>query len=154
MTSNTAATATAPVTAADLATLPAADFYRHMAAVNEQFAATTAAHRAATDHLIAMLTEQVARTIRAEHPTSALLTVRTGAEFHHSPDGERAPGCEGHHERLIPYEILNVDGDALVTGIDPLSPLHYLMERLSPHLGLIDLILDLDTRDWAADITY
>ena len=81
-----------------------------------------------------------------------MLFVRAVAEYHHDTDGNPVPGCEGHNARLAPDEVLDADGDVL-GHLDPLSPVVYLLERLSDLLGVEDQVLDIETREWAIDCT-
>lgn len=137
---------------ADLATLDDSAFYRQMGEINSAFAAATAAYEAAQENLIVLLTEQVARQALRAYPTASLVFVRVAAEYHEDAQGRRSDTCEGHNHRLVPFEVYDADGE-LLGGFEPLSPVNYLMERLSPLLGIEDQVLDLDDRDWAFDCT-
>lgn len=133
-----------------LAEATSADFYRAMATINETAQAAERAHLLAQQNLAVMVTEQITRHIITAHPDAALLFVRAVADFHRDPDGDPDPHCTGHDHRLAPYEITD-DSGVLVSEFDALSPVHFLMERLSPLLGVQDQVLDLTTRQWAYD---
>lgn len=148
----TPTTIAVPLDAADLATLDTAAFYRHVGAINTAYQQAEAAYQAAQHNLTVLLTEQIARHVTTLAPAAALVFVRPAAEYHHDHSGHRLPDCEGHHHRLSPVEVVDHDGNML-GRFDPLSPVAYLLERLTPILGLHDHVLDLDTRQWAYDCT-
>lgn len=136
----------------ELATLDERDFYRHLGEINTAYAEAATVYQTASDNLTVLLTEQITRHLRGLHPGAAMLFVRVAAEYHHTVKGARDRHCEGHNQRLVPFEV--VDGDGIVLGgFDPYSPVVYLMERLTPFLGMEDHVLDLDTREWALDCT-
>lgn len=81
-----------------------------------------------------------------------MVFARAAAEYHYTDEGTTEDGCEGHGARLIPFEILDADG-TVIAGFDPLSPVVYLMERLTPLLGVEDQVLHLSDRAWALDCT-
>lgn len=146
-------TALAPtLTPEALTSLDDRDFYRHVGDINTAHDAAEAAYRVAQENLTVLLTEQVSRHVVRTHPEAAMVFVRVAAEYHSDENGARSVTCEGHNHRLVPFEVLDKDGIVL-GGFDPLSPVMYLMERLSPMLGLEDQVLDVETREWALDCT-
>lgn len=136
----------------DLAALDTQQFYAHVGDINTAFAAAETAFRAAQDNLLVLLTEQVARHCLTIHPAAALLFVRVAAKFHYDESGEQSPTCEGHDPRLVPFEIYNEDG-TLLSGFEPLSPVFYLLERITGLLDTEDQVLDIAAREWAYDCT-
>lgn len=134
-----------------LSTLAPADFYQAMGAINTAAANATASYNAAMDNLRILLTEQVARSLHSTHPQAALMFLSVVAEFHHNPDGTPVPTCTGHRQRLAVTSIVDADGSELAP-IGDLSPIHYLLERLTPHLGLAPQLLDVETREWVPDV--
>lgn len=142
-----------PLEAAALARLSTADLVKHTGDINTAYDDARRALRTAEENLKILLTEQITRHVLNNHPDAALVFVRAAAEYHTDPaTGERHPNCPGHNARLVPFEVVSADGIVL-GGFDPLSPVLYLAERLSPILGTDDLVLDVTTRDWAYDAT-
>jgi hypothetical protein len=141
-----------PLAATALSALDTREFYRHVGDINTAFNEATAAYEAAQENLLVLLTEQVSRHVLNLYPSASLVFVRAAAEYHEDAEGVRVASCEGHNHRLVPFEVYDEDG-LLLGGFDSLSPVTYLMERLSPLLGVEDQVLDLDNRDWALDCT-
>lgn len=138
--------------ATDLVETDTRSFFRTVGEVNSAYAAALSAFEAAQDNLIVVLTEQVVRHVLDRHAEAAMVFVRVAAEYHHAEDGTQCVSCEGHNHRLVPFEVLDSEGIVL-GGFEPLSPVMFLMERLSPMLGLEDQVLDIETREWALDCT-
>lgn len=151
-TSPIAPTAAVVLDPTTLSTLDAREFVRLTGEVNTSYATAQAAYDLAASNLTALLSEQVARRVLASHPTASLLFVRAVAEFHYDQDGVVSEACEGHNERLLPVEARDEDGTLLVE-FDPMHPIAYLLERLTPMLGHEDYVLDLTAREWAVDCT-
>lgn len=143
---------TATLTATSLTEVTDREFYRHVGDINAEHAAAAAAFQAAQDNLVVMLTEQICRTVLAVSPDAAMVFVRAAAEYHTDENGTRNINCDGHQHRLVPFEVLDENGTVL-GGFDPLSPVTYAMERLTPILGVEDQVLDIETRSWALDCT-
>lgn len=135
-----------------LAALAPRALYSAMGDINTAFTAAETAYQAAQSNLMVLLTEQIARHAQTDYPGAALVFVRTAADFHHDEDGNPIGSCEGHHHRLAPFDILDSEGNVL-GQFAALSPVTYLMERLTPMLGLENQVLDLATREWALDCT-
>lgn len=136
----------------DLTVMSAKEFALASGAVNAAFSAAEAAYELTQDNLTVMLTEQIVRRVMADTPDASLLFVQVAAEYHYEADGTPIEECEGHHHRLAPTEVLDSEGQVLAE-FDPLSPLTYLMERLTPMLGMEDQVLDIGAREWAIDCT-
>lgn len=119
--------------------------------INQAHAEAQAAYHAAQTDLLTMLTEQVVRCVTRTHPEAAMVFVRAAAEYHHTPSGDRLPDCSGHNHRLVPFEVVD-DNGMVISGFAPTSPAHFLMERLSPLLGIEDQVLDIAHREWLTDL--
>lgn len=133
----------------ELAAMDVRDFTRHKAATNEAFEAARLAYEDACQALGDLLTEDIARHVRNTYgPVSWVLQVRAAAEFCTDSTGHRDSSCEGHNERLVAAAVMGTDGTILAFP-DPMSPLNYWLERLTPLMGTEDAILNLDDREWS-----
>lgn len=137
-----------------LSQLDAAAFALHAGEVNTAFAAVETQWKEAWSAKVALVTEQIARHLAKTTPTATVLFVRAVAEFHVDESGLRDPHCDGHNEALSAFQATTVDGTLVADFSEtPSSPLHYLVERLTPYLGVTDLVLNVPARQWAHDCT-
>lgn len=137
----TAAFLTAPTlpafTREDLPFMSGPDFTKHVAAVNQTYLAARTAYDDACQALGDLLTEQIARHIRATFTGAWRLTA--------SPATIATE--EGEQPRLLPSAVTGRDGTVL-GYVDRLSPVAYMLERLTPHLGAVHCELDISARTW------
>jgi hypothetical protein len=132
----------------DLASMDAGALTSYFAAANTAMKAAMDAMDTASDALGSALTEQIARRVVADFPTATVLVGRYASEFCDNGDGEPHEDCDGHGEQLVPVSVLDADGEECGT-VDPLSPVMFWMELLTPVLnGDDEMILELATRDW------
>lgn len=127
------------------------EFFVRMGEINARAAEASRQHDAARADLLVLLTEQMSRALLRSQPTAALAFVRVAAAFHSDENGVVNPDCEGHAHRLVLGPVHDADG-ALLERPAETSPLPYLLERISPLLGLRNHVLDIAARDWVVDI--
>lgn len=138
------------LTVTALTSLSQTDLYSRMGDINTTYDTARAAYLDAQENLKVLLTEQISRHVTTAHPDADLVFFRAAADYHFDQHGERVEDCQGHNERLLPFEIVSADG-VVLGGFDPLSPVMYLTERLSSIMGAHDIVLDVTTRTWAYD---
>ena len=130
--------ATGVITKDDLPLLAGGAFTRHVAAVNTAYTAARDAYEQACVALGDLLTEQIARAVGERFPAAARLLASPARV--EGPDGVVT-------DRLLPSAVVAVDA-AVIGYVDPFSPVVWMLERLTPHLGLVDCELDLLSRTW------
>ena len=127
-----------PLTREDLPFMSGPDFGRHTATVNSAYQAARAAYDDACQALGDLLTEQIARHVKDRFTGATRLMA---APF-------TVDGADGEPvERLLPTAVVSREGSFL-GYVDSMSPVVYLLERLTPHLGLVDCELDISARTW------
>lgn len=126
------------VTRTDLPFLDGARLAKHVAAVNTAYSRAKSNYEQACVAMGDLVTEQIARAAAAAFPGAARVLA--------GPVRQNTAG--GQVEHLVPSTVLDSCGDVL-GYVEPMSPLMYLFERLTPHLGLAHCELDLVARTWS-----
>lgn len=126
------------LTREDLPFMAAADFTKYVGSVNGAYLAARAAYDDACQNLGDLLTEQIARHIKDKFTGAAVLVAAPAT----------VDGTDGAPvDRLLPSAVMCREG-SLLGFVDSLSPVAYMLERLTPHLGLVDCELDISARTW------
>jgi hypothetical protein len=136
-----------PVSTSTLAAQSERAFNAQIAHANLAFTEARSTYEDACQEMGGVLTEQIARRVLELHPNAFLVEVRAAAEYHPGACEESATTCTGHNSRLVSGSVHTRDGDAL-GEIDPMDPIAYWLERLTPLMGARDAYLTLPGREW------